>query len=515
MKRLICLLVALGVLLSMGIVFGAEAPEAPDVEGLEPEAANELIDEYNQSIEEYNATIDAEYEAAVAEVEAHNAEVDEAVAENEAALQAQEKLQATMESDAARGITENRTDAVEEVPTDWEEEPSEELKTIVVEEAEEKSGEEYKVVNIHLYMDEEFKEGVYDGTLMPQTTYIDETTQTYSLDESVKAHTALAEWEVAEVDKNDVVTTTSASPAMGYRSAAFYKRFEGYTNGYWTPAGTEFASTAVYSETGWDRGATQEFSYVDGTTDGHPIKDVLSVYFYYFMRTGAEPEKVEPMEADYWDMPEKGAYLSPMEKVEPQPEPEPEPQETPMFDPVLEPDYEPEPEPEAVEPTVEPIPEPTPEPAPASIVEDYVPAPTPRYEVTSIEPQEVPEATPEEELPVRGTPMAQAETIEEIPIPLANAVIEEDGKGWALINLIAMVLTALALLKFNERKYNVFSVLIAVASILFFVFTENTENPMVLVDKWTVYMVVGYIVEVVSRFFGKKDKEEEEPEESK
>ena len=38
---------------------------------------------------------------------------------------------------------------------------------------------------------------------------------------------ALAEWETAEVDLNDTVTLISESESMGYKSAAFYKWFEG------------------------------------------------------------------------------------------------------------------------------------------------------------------------------------------------------------------------------------------------------------------------------------------------
>jgi len=111
----------------------------------------------------------------------------------------------------------------------------------------------------------------------------------------------LAEWETVEVNKNDVVTTISESEPMGYRSAAFYRYMDGYTNGYWVPNYSIFMSTAVYSDFIWYKGVAQEFSYVDGTTDKQPIKNALSLYTYSFQRTGEEPEKVEEYVPDYWD----------------------------------------------------------------------------------------------------------------------------------------------------------------------------------------------------------------------
>ena len=505
MKKIICLLLVLGVTLCSLVVFGAEAPEVPDVADLDPEAANEVIEAYNESVEEYNATVDEEYEAAVAEVEAHNAEVDEAIAENEAALQEQEQLQAIIESDAERGITENRTDAFEDLPTTWEEEPSEELKTIVVEETGE-SEETYQVINIHLYMDEEYSQGTSEGSLQADQPTIDGN-ENFVFDDVTKEHVVLAEWESTEARVDDTVTTMSTARAMGYSSAAFYKRFEGYTNGYWIPDGDYFASTAVNEEWNWLSGTAHTFSYADGTTDRQAPTNVLSIYFYSFVRRGAEPIKVEPIEPDYWDAPEKGEYLEKMELIEiPQPEPEPEPQ--------------PEPEPEPiVEPIVEPEPEPTPEPqeeeeiippAPAP-VEEQVPAPmpvTPMRYTPPVQEEEVME--PQE--PVREVTTVTHETtsIEEIPIPLANPVVEKDGKGWALVNLILVITTALALLKFSEKKYNIPAIILPVASILLFVFTENTENPMIWVDKWTIWMVAIYVVELICRLVGKKDQKEEE-----
>ena len=73
-----------------------------------------------------------------------------------------------------------------------------------------------------------------------------------------------------------------------------------------------------------------------------------------------------------------------------------------------------------------------------------------------------------------------------------------------------MVLTALALLKLDERKYNIINVILAVGSILLFVFTENTQNPMVLVDRWTIIQLIVYIGMIISRVISPKEDENEE-----
>ena len=107
-------------------------------------------------------------------------------------------------------------------------------------------------------------------------------------------------------------------------------------------------------------------------------------------------------------------------------------------------------------------------------------------------------------------PMAQApvnvqhpktETISEQPVPLVRyssgteiAVEGSQMAGWALVNLLASILTVLlALLMLVDKRANNRAVLLglvaAVVSVLVFLFTENLANPMVLVDRWTIAML--------------------------
>ena len=145
----------------------------------------------------------------------------------------------------------------------------------------------------------------------------------------------------------------------------------------------------------------------------------------------------------------------------------------------------------------------TPKPTPT-------PAPTPK---PTSSPTIEPTSTPK--------PMATEET--EIIIE-PNATPEVAGKGhWALINLISAigsVLFGILLLaskhedddetRKRNRMWKIVAVVDALAAIVVFVLTENMKLSMVLVDKWTILMVLLIIVNIVSFAFGKKYHDEEE-----
>ena len=87
------------------------------------------------------------------------------------------------------------------------------------------------------------------------------------------------------------------------------------------------------------------------------------------------------------------------------------------------------------------------------------------------------------------------------------------GDHWALVNLILMLCSALGMIKFEDKKkYNVFNIMFAVASILVFVFTENTFLPMALVDKYTLFMIALFIGEALSHLLMFKKKQENKEE---
>ncbi|MEG1462242.1 InlB B-repeat-containing protein [Anaerorhabdus sp.] len=118
-----------------------------------------------------------------------------------------------------------------------------------------------------------------------------------------------------------------------------------------------------------------------------------------------------------------------------------------------------------------------------------------------------------------------------------NVTPEVGGrKSWALVNLIATLLgLVFAILLMNskhekeeieeqeneekemffERKgiYKWISGIIAIASILVFVFTENMRLPMKMVDRYTILMLVFLLINAVTFYFGRKWHENEEEEE--
>ena len=168
--------------------------------------------------------------------------------------------------------------------------------------------------------------------------------------------------------------------------------------------------------------------------------------------------------------------------------------------------------------------------------EPFVPGPGPvnpgPEEEVIVEPE-----TPEQGGTATPTPTPEIEEIEEPEQP------EVGHKGsWALINLIASLLGLLAALflifakhqkdddeedqnqsaAMNEedpeqlkrkRIYKWISGLTAVVSIIVFVLTENMRLPMILVDKWTLLMVVFFLINAVTLYLGRRWHENEDDEE--
>lgn len=174
-----------------------------------------------------------------------------------------------------------------------------------------------------------------------------------------------------------------------------------------------------------------------------------------------------------------------------------------------------------------------------------------------------------------GTPAINVDAnapVENIAIPDANVPqgalsVDEDGnveiveiededtalagnsaKAWALINLLAMIATAvlgiillvLALKKKeedeeeedentvkaeseedeedeedkekNKKVLKLCGLIPAIASVIVFILTENMRNPMAYTDKWTVLMIILLVVEIVLAILSKKKKDDEEDE---
>ena len=169
----------------------------------------------------------------------------------------------------------------------------------------------------------------------------------------------------------------------------------------------------------------------------------------------------------------------------------------------------PQPNPNPPQPQPEPKPEPKPEPQPEP------------------KPQPEPEGTVVEEIVDEATPL-------------------DMGGAWALVNLILTILTVLGSIllligyigkKQKEREdengnvilnaegeaetddikkkggWRLASIIPAVAAVIAFILTENMRLPMVLVDKWTLLMVIIALVQLLVAYFSKKKTQEpEQPE---
>ena len=518
-KKLLCILSITALILGNPILINADefedapvAPTPPVTEGLSADEANKLIDEYNEQVEVYNTQLEENYTNECEEVNQHNAAEDEKVTKSQEELAA---LEEKVEADQPGSTIENFTTDPEELPSDWSD-TSEELHTIKIEEAEEKSGEQVSIINLHLYL---------DADQAPNEIFIGGsqlTNDQFLLTDEVKNSLLFAEWKIATFDLNDKVTVSSEGEiykddrilheGKNYKvqdyNANFIRNVEDYTQGTWL-ASSEVASNSNTLEYGWGYdfetqtgkgGETYTFEftpeertqyYLDNgelksevvesrTIDGTEPKNIFSVFVYLFQRIWGEPEEYEP---EYQKAPVEPEYLEKLDRIEkdeptPTVDPEPDPEPVVRRDPTPEPD---------------PIPEPTPEPEP-------VPTPTPEPPIDIIDP----------------------------PTPQVDP--QEIG-SWALVNLISVILGALVVLGMivtffkkekhydengeveDKRLYSKLSgILPEVLGIILFIMTENIKLPMVLFDKWTIIMLLILLIIIVQAYITRRKDEDKEEE---
>ena len=129
------------------------------------------------------------------------------------------------------------------------------------------------------------------------------------------------------------------------------------------------------------------------------------------------------------------------------------------------------------------------------------------------------------QIAVTETPTA---IIESGPAPKAEPV-----GNWALINLICTILSciiAIALLfvkkktddeeeEYTEeeekdirgiKRFKIYSILVGIISIVAFILTEDITLPMILIDKWTILMVILLAINVINIFVMRKKSKQEE-----
>lgn len=417
---------------------------------------NEQVDTYNTYIAEENSKREEEYNEAYEEVYTHNESEQQKVEQNEKDLERQEKIDERIASDTESRIAEHTTD-VNNLPNSWEE-TNASPQTIAVEQKE--SDETYKVMNLHIYMNEN------DGDTYCST---DIENNNFYINNNIKQNIILAEWECIEVGNNDIITIYSQSKLYPNSGALFRRCLEGYTNGYWIPT-QEFTSTSRNVIDNWDEnGPSTTVSYDSGTTDGQLIKNILNVFVYNFLRYGAEPEKVIKYIPDFWNYPDAVIYLEPLNKIDRLVEEQPKPDPTPEINP--EPKPEPEPEPK-IDPEI--TPELKSEPSENklefnledefkeesqinSIITTSVTPSTPR--VLILETPNINRSTfntstiiktSENNMNQKNNKEENIETIKENETPLAQ---DNDKKEhWALINLVAMIITILSAIKIPKKN---------------------------------------------------------------
>ena len=146
------------------------------------------------------------------------------------------------------------------------------------------------------------------------------------------------------------------------------------------------------------------------------------------------------------------------------------------------------------------------------------PAATPATALLTV-PTATPSAAPSSEPDTEPSFTPEWEIIDDMDTPLSAF-----PGAWALVNLICTVLTVLlsaALLaglagkrsKEEENKQNrktfwrVMSLVPAALAVIVFLLTENLRDPMVLVDRWTLLMIILALVETLVAVFSRKTKE--------
>ena len=360
-------------------------PEVPIItDDMSEDEANQLIDNYNQGVDEYNnyvteenTRIETEYNQQVAEIDAHNAEEQSKVEQNQKDLENWNKKQDRIAADSQSQL-QNQTTNFEDLPSSWDEEKAENPTTVTVEKKD--SNEQYDITNLHIYLNKDVE--TYTGSSIND--------KTFHINMNAE-DLLLGEWETISAGDNDIVTVYSESKLYPNSGALFRRQLEGFTNGYWIPT-QELVSTVRHTEENWtEEGPSTSFSYDEGTTDHQPIKNILNLYVYNFLRYGDEPVAVAEYVPNFQAYPEKPTlleYLNRMEHITREPSI------------IIIPD--PDPTPEKPEPTPEPTPDPVPE------------KPEPKPEKPETDPEK-PEPKPEKPEPEK--PTSEPETDPALPTP--------------------------------------------------------------------------------------------------
>ena len=183
---------------------------------------------------------------------------------------------------------------------------------------------------------------------------------------------------------------------------------------------------------------------------------------------------------------------------------------------------------------IPPIPEPEPEPAP--LIPQPIPVPIPQ----PIPTQPTSQPKPTKPIVQRAQPQTIMAEVPQLTAEYSETKVISDPqtpkampeKYWALLNLILSILTVIFGLIFvlhgkdddleveDKRKANIAKIiaaLVAIVSVIIFIFTEDMTVTMVWIDKWTILMAIILIGELIIDYYihkkSQNDNEEEEEEE--
>ncbi len=545
-----------------------EAPERPQVESyLDNDKITEYnnqVDAYNQAAQNYNISVDAEYDSAVQEairkneeVAAHNAaeeqRVKDAEARNEQAIKDAEEANALIDEENAAGLAqaEQARDAqynsdLAQYQKDMEQ-YSKDLKQYEydvnmenrIKAAGYASVEQYNNAVNKAYNEPAAKAEIKNAAA-PKLSASD----TYSIEKSANpsgrmitvtvehnfSGIDLSYKEEFQIDANDIITfkalcAPAESTNPGY-ATFYYNTDEAHKTGYWMESYSCVETNARYHNNGWECGDTHEISFKDGKNHAFDSEDIIVVYeyFWYALRYAktynvpneptmpTEPVKGEVSyeskphveanvediaQADIWSFvsdPVKKAYLDLLSHME-------------LFQAPIVPK--------------------------AEVTQTATPKNTQTTGNKIVQKIFGSESTKQETINDAATPLAsKAETSAQHTVITDQATPKAAVGFWALINLIAAILTVLIgvlMAMFglkkkdddsddeneesrtdNKIRVRILGMLLAGISVIVFILTEDMALPMQLVDKWTVLMIIMLAVEAVLGIASKKKVREEE-----
>lgn len=456
---------------SAGVVYADELspPQKPVVDNIPIEQANQLIDDYNNQVDEYNNQLQQNYENAIKEVDEHNNQVEQQYAADQ---EQYDKDYAQYEKDKAfeeRVVADSRYDSIEQYN-----EAVSQYNTKIdayndsITDYHEKMGvtNEIAAGAVQSNINAPRISGIKDTyTISKGEIQSDDTIPVYV--EHIFLGTNISYKTEFRINTKDTITFVGIAPlvgtAVGDSCLFFYNTDSAHTQGIWSNAWS-YLSTNANETDEWRNGDVHIVSFKD--QDLYWNFECIEMFYYYtwsplyLLRDHAEYANVPvlpstPVKGELFTYPNKPTFLTHMDYLSE----------------IINPDN--------------------------NNTDNY--GALPSFTRMSVAYTDTPE------------------TIVDDSNPLAAA----SNGSWALVNLICMVINILLLIiiprrknRFQTKRFyknNIFLVICALVSVILFILTENIWLPMVLVDSWTIWMIIicvlGIILKCTSR---KRLKEEQE-----